>query len=286
MAAALLTRYDVAVIGAGFAGLSAGGSPGCGGGARVLVLEARARLGGRATAFADRETGERVDNGQHVLLGCYTETLEFLRTIDAIDRVRLQPQLRVAMVDRDGRYSRLECPILPAPLHLLGGALEWPALDWRDRFAILRMGFPKPPLPEENVDAWLLRNGQTGRLREMLWEPLAVAALNQHPSQAAAPPFARVLREMFKTPESSAIILPVRPLDEMYAEPARDFVERHGGSVRPGDRRRRFGSSKGRVEAVEAGADRWAVPAAIVGGPVVRDWRRLDERHRRRWNRC
>ena len=48
-------------------------------GARVLVLEARARLGGRATAFADRETGELVDNGQHVLLGCYTETLAFLR---------------------------------------------------------------------------------------------------------------------------------------------------------------------------------------------------------------
>ena len=44
-------------------------------GARVLVLEARSRLGGRATAFPDRETGELVDNGQHVLLGCYTETL-------------------------------------------------------------------------------------------------------------------------------------------------------------------------------------------------------------------
>ncbi len=39
-------------------------------GARVLVLEAKARLGGRATAFADRDTGEVVDNGQHVLLGC------------------------------------------------------------------------------------------------------------------------------------------------------------------------------------------------------------------------
>ena len=48
-------------------------------GARVLVLEARARLGGRATAFVDRETGELVDNGQHVLLGCYRDTFAFLR---------------------------------------------------------------------------------------------------------------------------------------------------------------------------------------------------------------
>ena len=64
-------------IGAGFAGLSAAVRL-AGRGARVLVLEARARLGGRATAFADRETGELVDNGQHVLLGCYPETFAFL----------------------------------------------------------------------------------------------------------------------------------------------------------------------------------------------------------------
>ena len=63
---------DVIVVGAGFAGLSAA-SRLTRRGAKVLVLEARSRLGGRATAFADRETGELVDNGQHVMLGCYTD---------------------------------------------------------------------------------------------------------------------------------------------------------------------------------------------------------------------
>ena len=84
--------YDVIVIGAGFAGLSAAVRL-AGKGARVLVLEARARLGGRATAYPDRETGELVDNGQHVLLGCYTDTFAFLQAIGAGDHVRLQPQL-------------------------------------------------------------------------------------------------------------------------------------------------------------------------------------------------
>ena len=78
----MTNRFDVVVVGAGFAGLSAAVRL-TRHGARVLVLEARARLGGRATAFADRDTGELVDNGQHVLLGCYTETLAFLRDIDA-----------------------------------------------------------------------------------------------------------------------------------------------------------------------------------------------------------
>src|SRR5216110_843577 len=103
--------YDVIIVGAGFAGLSAAVRL-AGRGARVLVLEARARLGGRATAFTDRETGEIVDNGQHVLLGCYTETFEFLRVIGAADHVTIQPSLSVAMIDRSGRRSRLTCPSL------------------------------------------------------------------------------------------------------------------------------------------------------------------------------
>src|SRR5438445_8597380 len=109
-----MTAPDVIVIGAGFAGLSAAVRL-TRQGARVLVLEARARLGGRATAFPDRETGELVDNGQHVLLGCYTATFDFLSEMGALDHVRVQPELAVTMIDRAGRRSRLACPTLPAP---------------------------------------------------------------------------------------------------------------------------------------------------------------------------
>src|SRR3954464_14300098 len=117
-----MNGFDVVVVGAGFAGLSAAARL-TRGGARVLVVEARARLGGRATAFPDRETGEMVDNGQHVLLGCYAETLAFLREIDALGHVRAQRQLTVTMIDRAGRTSRLSCPPLPSPLHLIAGVL-------------------------------------------------------------------------------------------------------------------------------------------------------------------
>jgi squalene-associated FAD-dependent desaturase len=238
---------DVIVIGAGFAGLSAAVRL-TKRGARVLVLEARSRLGGRATAFADRETGELVDNGQHILMGCYTETFAFLRDIGAEDNVRLEPQLAVTMIDRTGRKTRLACPTLPAPLHLVAGVLEWEALSWRDRWSMLGMAAPlknarrelegapiKAASMDETVENWLIRNGQTPRMRELLWDPLALAALNQMPDQAAAPLFARVLAEMFSDdPRAAAIALPTKPLHLMYAGPAREFIERHGGAVRTG----------------------------------------------------
>ncbi len=271
-------RYDVVVIGAGFAGLSAAVRL-AGKGARVLVLEARSRLGGRATAFADRETGEMVDNGQHVLMGCYTETLAFLDDIGALGNLRIAPQLSVTMIDLAGAKTRLVCPALPAPLHLVAGVFEWDALGWSDRLAALRMAGPLrrarrellpgareiAASPGETVDAWLIRNGQTARLREMLWEPLALAALNQPPAQAAAPAFARVLAEMFGSdPRLAAVLLPAKPLNLMYAEPAREFIERKGGTVRTGAAARL--TVDGTLE-VEASGERWSPEAVIAAVP-------------------
>jgi hydroxysqualene dehydroxylase len=240
--------FDVVVIGGGFAGLSAAARL-TKNGARVLVLEAKARLGGRATAFTDRDTGELVDNGQHVLIGCYVETFSFLRDVGAAGNVRIQPTLAVTMIDRAGRRSRLTMAALPKPFDLVGGIFDWEALSWRDRASVLGMRTPlklaqrellpgatrKASSPGETVEHWLIRNGQSARLREMLWDPLALAALNQQPNQAAAPTFARVLAEMFGGDASAAAIaLPTKPLHLMYAEPAREFIERHGGTVRTG----------------------------------------------------
>jgi len=224
--------YDVIVIGAGCAGLAAASSL-AERGARVLVLEARPALGGRATAFTDPATGERVDNGQHVLLGCYRDTFRFLSRIGAADRVQLQDRLTLDIVDRDGHPSRLACPALPPPLNLLAGLMTWDALAWRDRLAAVRVGRTFIALDGETVRDWLIRHHQTSRLIEVLWQPLAVAALNESIDVAAAVPFANVLTEMLGGHASdAAIAVPLRPLDEMYALPARSYIESRGGEVR------------------------------------------------------
>ena len=270
---------DVVVVGGGFAGLSAAAAI-VDAGLRVLVLEARPQLGGRATAFPDRVTGELVDNGQHVLFGCYTQTFAFLQRIGAESNVRRQAALRVPYLDQTGNRSVLECPALPPPLHLLGAVLRWEAMSWRDRLSIVRMA---PSLQaarralsrtgrvaidgDITVSRWLRERGQTEKLTAWLWEPLALAALNQPPEEALATPFVRVLAEMFGRDRTASVIaLPIRPLHEMYAEPARAFIESRGGEVRTGALARVL-TNGARVTGIDVRGERIAASRVISAVP-------------------
>ena len=287
------------IVGGGFAGLSAATLL-AERGVRVIVLDARPRLGGRATAFEDRDTGELVDNGQHVMFGCYRETLAFLKRIGAEGNVQTQPTLAIPFIDRDGVRTELRCPSwLPAPLHLLGGVLGWRGLPLRDRLSALRLA-PALLTPHAKVSPdlkvgptsdihpagtavgptfrsgdsatptvldWLRAHGQSHGLITALWEPLAVAALNQPIDQAAAEPFVHVLREMFSTDKKAAsLVLPRRPLHEMYAEPARAFIEQAGGEVRTGALARVIADDSG-VTAVEVRGERIATTQVISAVP-------------------
>jgi zeta-carotene desaturase len=269
-------KADVVVIGAGFAGLAAAVrlvDAGC----RVVVVEEAPRLGGRATAFTDRETGERVDNGQHVLFGCYRETYGFLRRLGTDGLARLQQRLSLTMIGPHGERSQFECPPWRPPWHLAGGVLRWRAMPLSDRLTAVRLmrmlgdvrregaaAVAARAPADQTVSQWLEANGQSINLSNWLWRPLAIAALNQSPDEAAAGPFVRVLGELFgPRVEDSAIGMASVPLDELYAEPARRVVEAAGGAVLPKSSARILLNSAGGIESVDAGSARIETAAVI-----------------------
>jgi len=110
-----------------------------------------------------------------------------------------------------------------------------------------------------------LNRGRMGAYKDAV----ALAALNQMPDQAAAPPFARVLAEMFSDdPRAAAIALPTKPLHLMYAEPAREYIERHGGQVRTGAAAKVVLNGDGSaVAGVRAGAETWPATRVISSVP-------------------
>jgi squalene-associated FAD-dependent desaturase len=260
---------SVFVIGGGFAGLSAATAL-AESGVPVTVVEARPTLGGRANTFRDPVTGERIDNGQHVLAGCYDETLRFLRRIGSSHLLHWPSSLRVPIVDEGGRASELVLPPLPAPFDLAAAAFAWDALtgvDWVAMVRISRAIRGRAPVDRsETVRQWLQRNGQTDRLCRLLWEPLALAALNQSIDQAAAASFVAVTSRMFSgEPHASTLLIPAVPLDELYVLPSLGFLRDHGAVVIAG-RSASVRIADGRVTHIRTGHD--SVPAEVVVSAV------------------
>jgi squalene-associated FAD-dependent desaturase len=270
----------IVVIGAGWAGLAAAVRL-ADAGLSVTVVEESPRLGGRATAFVDRESGERVDNGQHVLFGCYRETYAFLRRLGTAGLAPLQPRLELTMVGPEGERARLRCPRLPAPWHLVAGVLRWGAIPVSDRRTALRLRHVIKEVRRDGaaavaarvsagttVDGWLAEHRQSSKLTEWLWHPLALAALNQSPATASAAPFVRVLGELFSSdPSSASVGLPAVPLDELGAVPAKAFIESRGGVVHQRAPARIELNDRGAIAAVYAGDTRFETARVVSAVP-------------------
>lgn len=229
---------NIIVIGGGFAGLSAATVLGAQG-HRVTVLEGRQVLGGRAYSFRDAQTGDSVDNGQHLFMGCYHETQAFLDRIGAIERLRFQSNLAVDFISEGGRRSTLSCWPLPSPWHLLSGLVRLGTFSWADRARLvyvdraLREAAKNPQAFEHmTVEEWLIQARQSERARRNFWDLIAIATLNEDPKIASAAPFVTVLAQaFFDRRKASRIGISAVGLSDLYVQAAQKYLEERGGQV-------------------------------------------------------
>ncbi len=226
-------KKEVLIVGGGFAGLAAGVEL-VTRGHNVTVIERRGHLGGRAYSFKDPVSGAVLDNGQHILMGCYRDTIRFLETIGTLDKVDFQKNLSVDFAAPGVALSRFRSLPLPSPLHLLSGFWLFRRFSLRDKLAVLKMkrGMANgtEDLDRKSVTQWLKGIGQTDRLLERFWDPLTLAALNDRPELSSAALFHAVLKEaLFSGRAGSRIGVPKVGLSDLYTEAARDYIERKGG---------------------------------------------------------
>ena len=235
----MIEAKDVIIIGGGFAGLSAGVAL-AEKGFRVALLESKPALGGRAYSFADPESGDFVDNGQHVLMGCYAETLDFLDRIGAAKNLVFHNDLEIEMLDRGGSRATLRAAHLPGPFHMSGGLLRYRHLRIPQRLRVLTGGLKllamqrRDPsaLQKMSVEQLMDALGQGERARQAFWYPLSIATLNDEPEVSSAALLAEVLRRGFFSRRSdSAFVYSRVGLSDLYCSGAASLIERSGGVV-------------------------------------------------------
>ncbi len=221
----------VAVIGGGLAGLTAANKL-TEAGIHVTLFEAAPQLGGRARALTWK--GQRLDNGQHILLGAYHATLNLIASIGIDANSAL---LRLPLTLNMHGAFRLNAKRLPAPLHLLFGLLSTEDLSWTERFAAIRFFiWLKAKRFKLSIDEPLLnllvRKQQPTRLIKWLWEPLCLAALNTPIETASAQIYLNVLKDSFNQSKTdSDLLLPKLDLSKLLSEPLANRIRSQGGNI-------------------------------------------------------
>lgn len=224
----------VAIVGAGWAGLAAAVAL-AERGNRVTVFEASRNLGGRARRVGI--DGTDLDNGQHILLGAYRETLALMRKV-GVDLYRALLRTPLELRFADGFHLR--APRLPSPLNLLLALLGAKGLAHAQAFAAMRFMAALRARryrvePDRSVARLLDEHAQPGALRLHLWEPLCVSALNTPVERASAQVFANALRDgLTGRRGNSDLLLPRTDLGRLFPEPAAEYVKARGGAVELG----------------------------------------------------
>ncbi len=265
----------VAVIGAGWAGLSAALALQAQGHA-LSLFELAPQPGGRARSLAMEGSGPPLDNGQHILIGAYTQTLELMRSL-GLSPHELLWRSPLQLTDAQGRGLRLpKGPPLLAFGRAVMAASHWP---WAARLSLLthslRWALSGFRCAQTLTVSALCRTLHRQPHAELV-APLCVAALNTPAEQASAQVFLRVLQDaLFAGNGSADLLLPRRPLAELLPEPALQALAAGGARIHAGCRALLCAPDSGGW-AVRAGDSVQPFDAVLLACPAAEAARQLQ----------
>ena len=224
-------ELNIAVIGGGYAGMAAAVAL-AERGLQVTVFESAKQLGGRARGVMHEHT--QLDNGQHILLGCYRQTLNLIEKVGGkIDQDFLRIPLQL---DLHTHFS-LKAPLLPAPFHLLFALLNAKGLGFNERISAIRfMNHLKKIHFRLDADIAVIDllspHNQSENLVAKLWEPLCIAALNTPLQIASAQVLLNVLKDAFsQTRSDSDMLIPRIDFSSMFPDRAARYVKKYSGHI-------------------------------------------------------
>lgn len=265
-------QKEVCVIGGGWAGCATAVEL-ARLGHHVVLYEAARTLGGRARCV--EVDGNMLDNGQHILLGAYSEATRLLRLVG------IQPDEALMRLPLQIRYPEtssgmdLRTPRFPAPFHMLLGLARARGLAFTDKMALARFTTAARWMDWQlnadcSVAELLDRFDQTDRLIQMMWRPLCIAALNTPPERASANIFLNVLRDSIGAHRAASdMLLPRVDLTSLFPERARAFVESHGGIVWAGTAVKSLQRADGRWQVMLNAAGESPATASTYDAVVV-----------------
>lgn len=236
------TGQRVAVVGGGWAGLAAAVRA-ASEGHHVTVFEASRHWGGRArNVSATLPDGRDIelDNGQHILIGAYTDTLQLMQTV-GVDTGAALLRVPLTLVYPDGTGLRLpalgptDAESTPAPrltarlsaalaLPVLAGVWQARGWAWRDKLALLVVaarwqlsGFRCAA----HTTVAELCTSLPAKLVDGFIDPLCISALNTPAARASGQVFLRVLKDaLFGLPGGADLLLPKVGLSQLFPQAA------------------------------------------------------------------
>ncbi|MFJ7566371.1 hydroxysqualene dehydroxylase HpnE [Herminiimonas sp. NPDC097707] len=265
-------KQAIAVVGAGWAGCAAAVEL-ARAGHQVTLYESSRTLGGRARAVEMQ--GKMLDNGQHILLGAYAESLRLFKIVGidinkALLRLPLQMRYPTGCDGMD-----FVAPRLPAPLHLAAALLRTKGLSGSDKMALARFSSAARWMDWQlntdcSVSELLHRFDQTERLIKLMWQPLCIAALNTPPERASAQIFLNVLRDSLGARRAASdMLIPRVDLTTLFPQQAASLVTQHGGTIKTGAMVQKIVACKGKWSVMLDNTEDAMYDAVVIATPAT-----------------